>query len=985
MNAALTLLAAWLVDFAALASVLLAVAIGARWLVRGLAERMAIDWSAWLGLALLAAFTALPGWPRLALFASHTLDEPSEMKLLPPVELQVEPLAEESMPSSRSEVSELNPDAPALTVSEFRQTWIVTGWLVTALCVLAWIGLGMVQTWRLLWQASEAPGWIAGELRRLVAKRGRVPGLLLSGHLSSAAAIGALRPRIVLPQAAADESCATAVRAALAHEWAHIRHGDLWLLALERLLVPLLAWHPLFWILRRNVRLDQELLADADAAGEKPIEYAEALVAWAKSARPAPLGLAALSLWESPHTLSRRITMLLDPNRAASRTASRGWQLILAAAVLGFVGGLSLITFRPLTADEPVAVPPPAAASRQTAPDDAALAEPGAQAQVDLQCIVVEVPVDVLPEVLPEVNSRPQPSPGLAVVVRSPQAWREALEKFQNDARTSVISQPRVSTLDGQNAMIQIAVAGLPLPEEEATKSVPDSGTVLLGGKQAGLSIHLTPHVLKQPGDRRLVRIDFKAKQGDLATEDHPRVVTTREFQTSAMVPDGMTLIVADRSRAAAGAERGARAADERKVLVVAIEMHLVAAPGPSPQPEPAPHPQSGPARGEPSPDFSKLFQGPLDDEAKLKAYLLRQIETLKQLHETDHNRLQAASREFDARFAQLQSLAQAVQQYDRDRDETGLIKRQLTELRMQIDRLISQSGSERPSPTPARAGSPPAEAPEQPAILKITLQNATAEKVASALRTLKWESAGPSLDLAIKTREIEGQLNAAQESLSAVHQQLTNPHPNLTQQERVRLQAEEAKLRPQIQSLHDQLRLLRERGASGATSLRVSADPATNSVSVFGPPAALEAAKAVAQSLDQPSQPSSSRIVAEQPIVNRPAWQTAQADANASSRADDRETQIKLMELDLKDAEVSLEAAKAELEASMEIRQTNPRAVSAAEITKAQLGVRRAEIQVEKMKLLLGGLKKQPGGQAPNNDRRTPPPSSSEPVSRPR
>src|SRR6185369_7582438 len=127
-----------------------------------------------------------------------------------------------------------------------------------------------------------------------------------------------------------------AVHAALAHEWAHIRHGDLWFLLIERLLVPLLAWHPLFWWLRRSVRLDQELLADAAAAGNEPVEYAEALLAWAKTARPAPAGLAALSLWESPHTLSRRVAMLLDSNRPAARCLSRGWRVafVLFAAVL---------------------------------------------------------------------------------------------------------------------------------------------------------------------------------------------------------------------------------------------------------------------------------------------------------------------------------------------------------------------------------------------------------------------------------------------------------------------------------------------------------------------------------------------------------------------------------------------------------------------------------------------------------------------------
>jgi len=44
----------------------------------------------------------------------------------------------------------------------------------------------------------------------------------------------------------------------LAHEWAHIRHAICGMLALERLLVPLLAVHaPWFWWLRARSGLDQ--------------------------------------------------------------------------------------------------------------------------------------------------------------------------------------------------------------------------------------------------------------------------------------------------------------------------------------------------------------------------------------------------------------------------------------------------------------------------------------------------------------------------------------------------------------------------------------------------------------------------------------------------------------------------------------------------------------------------------------------------------
>jgi biotin carboxyl carrier protein len=66
--------------------------------------------------------------------------------------------------------------------------------------------------------------------------------------------------------------------------------------------------------------------------------------------------------------------------------------------------------------------------------------------------------------------------------------------------------------------------------------------------------------------------------------------------------------------------------------------------------------------------------------------------------------------------------------------------------------------------------------------------------------------------DLEIKKREIEGQYQAARESLDAVTQQLTSPAGNQTAQEHVRLEAEQAKLRPQVKSFREQWDLINKR-----------------------------------------------------------------------------------------------------------------------------------------------------------------------------
>jgi beta-lactamase regulating signal transducer with metallopeptidase domain len=727
----LTALSAWLCDFAPLVTLLLAAALVARWLIRAPAERMAVAWSTWLGIAALAIVTAAPNWPRVSLLAQRSVLERSEAHLLvgPDVEL-IDDLPQLPQKDSIQGANARPLKAPFAALTHPTALWqsvIVVAWLMTSGLAVAWIALGMFQTWRLVARSTTAPQWIVQELLRVVGKQ-KPPGLRISDRLASAAALGALRPRILLPAASADESLAPAVQAALAHEWAHIQRGDLWLLALERLLLPFVAWHPLFWLVRRGVRLDQELLADAAAAGERPIEYAEALVAWAKTARPAPAGLALLSLWESPHTLSRRITMLLDPQRSASPAPGRGWQGLVVAGMLAFVGGLSLLSFRPLTADEPA----PEAAQAPTT--QSALAEPSSAGVIVLKCTIIEVPTDVLPTILPEVDSQPQPSPALAVVTRSPELWHEALGRFQNDSRTNVISRPQVLTNHGQEARV-VMQAAVPWALGEPTR--------------VGLALQVTPWLQPREADEQRIQIRVNGEQSDVdnvADALQPRVKTVRSFGTTATLPLGQTLIVVDRSPLPATDRlRETPLTRPRAVLLVALEPQLVpnvkdpntqSAPAaepiaqPLPQAKPQPGPQPNPLSRskasslEPSPDFSKLFQGPLDDETKLKAYLLRQVETLKQLHETDANRMQAAKRELDARFAQIQSLVQRLEQNSRDRtndsEETRVLTKQLADLQKQIDLLVGQTGPATtipPPPSPAnpqlpRAANEPYEVP---------------------------------------------------------------------------------------------------------------------------------------------------------------------------------------------------------------------------------------------------------------------------------
>src|SRR5690606_28651701 len=132
--------------------------------------------------------------------------------------------------------------------------------------------------------------------------------LRLSDELTTAVALGLLRPMIVLPTSFAKRHGKASIRTALAHELAPVRNGDLWLVAALRVVMLLLWAHPGYWLVRRGVRLDQELLADAAAADVTSRDsYAAQLVGWAR-AMPAHRGPAlagAVGLWETRSQLGQ--------------------------------------------------------------------------------------------------------------------------------------------------------------------------------------------------------------------------------------------------------------------------------------------------------------------------------------------------------------------------------------------------------------------------------------------------------------------------------------------------------------------------------------------------------------------------------------------------------------------------------------------------------------------------------------------------------
>ncbi|MCL2648492.1 MAG: M56 family metallopeptidase [Phycisphaerales bacterium] len=344
-------LAAWLADYFVLATILLAAAIVAQRFVRQPKRRLAIVWVVLGELIVLAGICALPAWPRISVLPASSS---AQAVSVAPVAAAGEIAKVSQSTSIKNGTAVVSSASPVVAgpSSKFKFPSLsaaigmayMTGMAITGL----WLLWGAIGTARLCRDATQAPPSLYRELQQLVGGE-RLPRLLLSHKIGNAAAVGILRPTILLQTEFAQQESSHARRAILAHEWAHLCNRDLWLLALERVLRLLLFAHPLYWLLRGHIRADQEVLADAKAASENRHDYAQDLLTFARlSADCRPMhAIGAVGILENPNQLSRRIAMLLDESFRVQASVSRWWQwrAILVFVMLGTL--FSLMTLQP--------------------------------------------------------------------------------------------------------------------------------------------------------------------------------------------------------------------------------------------------------------------------------------------------------------------------------------------------------------------------------------------------------------------------------------------------------------------------------------------------------------------------------------------------------------------------------------------------------------------------------------------------------------
>ena len=180
-------------------------------------------------------------------------------------------------------------------------------------------------------------------LSKTMGIRGAVEVCMVADSLlATPAAVGALRPRILLPRSLAVDWPAAELTPVLLHELAHIRRRDLWVNWLQIVLQAVWFFHPAVWYANHRLRRLREELCDDLAVsygGLSSAAYSRSIVKVVEHIAAQPsFGLVGLCIAERRSGAERRIRRLMAAGyRSATRLGLRGGIALGAVVVVGLV------------------------------------------------------------------------------------------------------------------------------------------------------------------------------------------------------------------------------------------------------------------------------------------------------------------------------------------------------------------------------------------------------------------------------------------------------------------------------------------------------------------------------------------------------------------------------------------------------------------------------------------------------------------------
>lgn len=332
-------------------------------------------------LALMLVLPALTAWRH---HATQKVEAPSPVTAFAPMPAPAPTVARPTYARVSAPVAEAAPSLERTLASLGEHMhWLVLAWALGVAVSSLRLLSGWLRLRRLVHEASPAPAEWQEALERLARRLGmtRPVRLLRSAALDVPAAVGWLRPVVLLPVSALTGLSARQLEMVLAHELAHIRRHDFAVNLVQTLVETLLFYHPAVWWMSRVIRVEREHCCDDIAVGTSgsPVSYAKALTAL-ESLRVLPLGEASPAMSALGGSLTERVRRLVGA--PAARCSSR-W--VAGASVVTLMSGVAVaaplaalvLPERPaLMAEAPPPPPEPAVVDTPSAPSPVSLPAP---------------------------------------------------------------------------------------------------------------------------------------------------------------------------------------------------------------------------------------------------------------------------------------------------------------------------------------------------------------------------------------------------------------------------------------------------------------------------------------------------------------------------------------------------------------------------------------------------------------------------------
>lgn len=160
-----------------------------------------------------------------------------------------------------------------------------------------------------------------------------------SSLISSPMAVGLWSAKVLLPPSFESNFSAEDRENILRHEIAHLDRFDDWLNLAQQLCIAFVPINPFLWILRKRLRLQEEIACDdwALAGTDHPKNYANLLARLAAAHQRGPLLASGVS--RSGRQLYQRVSRILDKNTNRNLKASRPSTVLAALSVVGVTAG----------------------------------------------------------------------------------------------------------------------------------------------------------------------------------------------------------------------------------------------------------------------------------------------------------------------------------------------------------------------------------------------------------------------------------------------------------------------------------------------------------------------------------------------------------------------------------------------------------------------------------------------------------------------